>query len=72
MKASNGVVSSKGKASITKTITLVRSKCFRNSCPKPLPSLAPSIKPGISAATKLLPHSPVKSETSTHLVEALR
>ena len=26
--------------------------CFKNSIPKPFPSLAPSIKPGISAITK--------------------
>lgn len=33
-------------------ITLVRSMWRRNSCPRPIPSEAPSISPGISAMTK--------------------
>jgi len=37
--------------SITCTSTLVRSMCLRNSWPSPTPSLAPSINPGMSAAT---------------------
>ena len=31
--------------------------CLKNSVPKPTPSLAPSINPGISAITKLSPYS---------------
>ena len=33
--------------------TFVRSRCFRNRSPSPLPSCAPSISPGTSATTKL-------------------
>lgn len=38
-------------------MTLVLSICRRNSCPRPTPSEAPSISPGISAITKPFPSS---------------
>ena len=38
-------------------ITLVLSMCLKNWCPRPTPSEAPSIRPGISAITKPLPPS---------------
>ena len=40
--------------SITNNRVFVLSICFKNSSPKPPPSLAPSIIPGISAITKEL------------------
>ena len=36
-------------------ITEERSICFKNSCPRPIPSDAPSISPGISAMTNPAP-----------------
>ncbi len=40
--------------SSTKSKKLVLSMCFKKASPKPLPTLAPSIIPGISAITKEL------------------
>ena len=54
--SSTGSLPSTLAASTIWIITLVLSMCFKNSCPRPIPSLAPSIRPGISAITKpLLP-----------------
>ena len=40
---------SSSDASITCSSSRARSRWARNSCPRPIPSLAPSIKPGMSA-----------------------
>ena len=40
---------SSSDASITCRSSRARSRCARNSCPSPIPSLAPSIRPGTSA-----------------------
>ena len=42
-------------ASITWTSVRARSRCARNSWPRPMPSLAPSISPGTSATTSCRP-----------------
>ena len=42
---------SSGARSSTWTSSRVRSTCARKSCPRPAPSLAPSIRPGMSATT---------------------
>ncbi|CSB68246.1 Uncharacterised protein [Vibrio cholerae] len=39
--------------SIMCSSTRQRSRCLRKRIPKPAPSAAPSIKPGMSATTKL-------------------
>ena len=41
--------------SITWTSRRARSRCARNSCPRPTPSLAPSISPGTSATVSWRP-----------------
>ena len=51
---STGSDPSAGIKSIRCNNTRQRSRCLRNWIPKPAPSDAPSIKPGISAITKLL------------------
>ena len=50
---SNGSEPSTGRISITCNNIRQRSRCFKNCVPKPAPSAAPSIIPGISAITKL-------------------
>ena len=48
-------ISSKPSGSTRCSSTRVRSMCFKNWCPSPFPSLAPSMMPGISAVAKEVP-----------------
>ena len=57
LKSSTGFLPSDPDASITCNNNLVLSICLKNLSPSPVPSLAPSIIPGISAITKLSPKS---------------
>ena len=52
-KSSTGSRPVYGETSRMWTRTLVRSTCFRNRMPKPWPRWAPSMRPGMSATTKL-------------------
>ena len=55
-KSSKASLPSKPDISTICIKTLVLSTCLKKSWPKPTPSAAPSIRPGISAKTKLSPN----------------
>ena len=57
LKSSTGFLPPEPETSITCSRSLVLSICLKNLKPNPVPSLAPSIIPGMSASTKLSPNS---------------